>query len=164
MSLFREAFTIYVKGYAKSKALLNDLKLHSRQFRLFLKETQTETLNLDDLLDLPLIYLNETLNIFKEIRHFTCESKRNPSEAPHIDSVILELRSIIELLEMDEHIFFYENNVSSSTLSMRSFVFANKNNTCSNNFELTNLLFQSRTFSNSSLTSSNHSDISTEES
>ena len=99
MSLFREAFTIYVKGYAKSKALLNDLKLHSRQFRLFLKETQTETLNLDDLLDLPLIYLNETLNIFKEIRHFTCESKRNPSEAPHIDSVILELRGFLSYLE-----------------------------------------------------------------
>ncbi|RMZ95206.1 Regulator of G- signaling 3, partial [Brachionus plicatilis] len=40
MSLFKEAFTTYVKGYPKAKELLNDLVLHSKQFRLFLNETQ----------------------------------------------------------------------------------------------------------------------------
>lgn len=50
------------------------------------------------MLDLPLVYLNETLVTFKEIRRFTCESKRNPSEAPHIDSVILDLRTILSQL------------------------------------------------------------------
>ena len=90
LSLFRDAFTSYCKGYSKSKSLFNELKSHSKQFRLFLKETQTKNLKLDSLLDLPIVYLNETLNIFKEIRSFTFESKRSPSEAPHIDSVIFE--------------------------------------------------------------------------
>ena len=95
LNLFREAFTIYAKGHAKSKSLLNELKSHSKQFRLFLNEAQSDNLTLSNLIDLPLIHINETLNCFKQIRRFTCESKRNPSEAPHIDSVIFELRKIL---------------------------------------------------------------------
>ena len=98
MNLFREAFTIYVKGYAKSKELLSELKLHSKQFSLFLKETQTKRLTVDNLLDLPIRYLKKTLNTFKEIKHFTVVSKRNINEI-HIDSVIFDLGNILSSLE-----------------------------------------------------------------
>jgi hypothetical protein len=99
LSLFRDAFTIYVKGYAKSKRLLSELKAHSRQFRLFLDEAQADDLTLANLLDAPMRHMQQTLNTFKQIRRFTCESKRNPSEAPHIDSVIAELKKILSNLE-----------------------------------------------------------------
>ena len=165
MSLFRDAFTIYVKGYAKSKSLLRELKSHSKQFRLFLKETQTEHLNLDDLLDLPLVYLNETLSAFKEIRRFTCESKRNPTETSHIDSVIVELRTILAHSEETEVNLFYENDISiTTTLLMGSCITLNTNNTRFYDNEFTESLYQSKTFqSKSSLTSSSHSEHSTEE-
>ena len=99
LNLFYEAFKIYCNGYLKSKLLYNELKVHSKQFRLFLKETETTTLNLNNLLDLPIIYLNEVLNIFKQIRMHTTESRKNPSEAPHIDSVIFQLRNILSNLD-----------------------------------------------------------------
>jgi len=73
--------------------------LHSKQFRLFLKETQTKRLTVDNLLDLPIRYLNKTLNIFKEIKHFTVVSKRNINEIPHIDSVIFDLDNILSSFE-----------------------------------------------------------------
>ena len=95
LNLFREAFTIYAKGHAKSKCLLADLKSHSKQFRLFLQETQSGNLTLGNLIDLPLIHMHDTLAYFKQIRRCTGESRRSPSEAPHIDSVIFELRKIL---------------------------------------------------------------------
>jgi hypothetical protein len=102
LNLFRDAFTIYVKGYAKSKRLLGELKKHSRQFRLFLDEAQADDLTLANLLDAPVRHMQQTLSTFKQIRRFTCESKRSPSEAPHIDSVIVELKKILANLERDQ--------------------------------------------------------------
>jgi hypothetical protein len=95
MSLFKEAFASYVKGYAKAKELLGELKSHSKQFRLFLSEAQTNNLTLANLIDLPLVHMQKTMDLFKQIRVYTHESKRSPSEAPHIDSVIAELRKIL---------------------------------------------------------------------
>ena len=102
LSLFKEAFTIYIKGYSKSKSLLHELKSHSKQFRLFLKEVQTGSLTLANLLDLPVVHLRQTLEVFVQIRKMTGESKRNPSEAPRIDSVIGELRKLLLSLSSDE--------------------------------------------------------------
>lgn len=102
LSLFKEAFTIYIKGYSKSKSLLHELKSHSKQFRLFLKEVQSGSLTLANLLDLPVVHLRQTLEVFVQIRKMTVESKRNPSEAPRIDSVIGELRKLLLNLSSDE--------------------------------------------------------------
>ena len=84
-----------MRGYARSKSLLSELTKQSKQFRLFLNEVQSDDLTLEHLLDLPLVHMQQTLEIFKQIRRFTYESKRNPSEAPHIDSVIFELKKIL---------------------------------------------------------------------
>lgn len=108
MSLFKDAFTIYIQGYAKAKNLLNELKSHSKQFRLFLNEVQSSNLTLSNLLDLPVVHMHKTLEIFKQIRKYTFESKRNPSEAPHIDSVMLELRKILANLDIDVNQISYE--------------------------------------------------------
>ncbi len=120
INLFREAFTTYTKGYAKSQFLLNDLKSHSKQFRLFLNETQSGSMTINNLINLPLIHITKTLNYFKQIRRLTCESKRNPSEAPHIDSVIFELKKIltnssvsIESLKPESFISFDEDELES---------------------------------------------------
>ena len=121
-------------------------------------------MNLEDLLDLPLVYLKETLNTFKEIRRFTCESKRNPSEAPYIDSVIFEIRSIIDFMGIDEDKFIYQCDSSTSTFFMGSLNVSNINHTCFNNFELTDSFSHCKSFSKSSFASSNYSDFSTEES
>ena len=104
LSLFREAFTIYAKGHAKSKCLLHDLKLHSKQFRMFLKETQSDNLTLGNLIDLPLVYLQETLDCFKRIKHVSSvkENKANVVEAAHIDSVINELYKILYMSAVEE--------------------------------------------------------------
>jgi hypothetical protein len=119
MRLFREAFTIYANGYSKAKALLCELKHQSKQFKLFLKETQTDYLKLETLLDLPLIHMQQTMDIFKQIRCFTYESKKNPAEVPHIDSVILLLRSIFSNLNKHDinHIETMAN-VRSNRLNM----------------------------------------------
>jgi hypothetical protein len=95
MSLFKEAYTIYARGYAKSKSLLAELRRHSKQFRLFLAEVESPELALERFLDLPIMHIHATLDIFKRIRCYTIESRRNPTEAPHIDSVILELKHIL---------------------------------------------------------------------
>lgn len=121
LSLFREAFTTYAKGHAKSKCLLNDLKSHSKQFRLFLNEAQSENMTLSNMMDLPLIHISQTLNYFKQIRRFTCESKRNPSEAPHIDSVIFELRKIINHSAINVESLEYEVFNSDNDESMETY-------------------------------------------
>lgn len=95
MSLFKEAYTIYARGHAKSKSLLAELRRHSKQFRLFLAEVESPELALERFLDLPIMHIHATLDIFKRIRCYTIESRRNPTEAPHIDSVILELKHIL---------------------------------------------------------------------
>ena len=95
MSLFREAFAIYANGYFTSKSLLKELKSQSKQFRLFLNEVQTDDMTLDSLIDTPIIHLQQMLELFQNIRRFTFETKRSPSEAPHIDAVIVDLRKIL---------------------------------------------------------------------
>ncbi|CAF0872471.1 unnamed protein product [Brachionus calyciflorus] len=102
MSLFKEAFATYVKGYPKARDLLNELKSHSKQFRLFLSEAQSNNLTLANLIDLPIVHMQKTMDLFKQIRMYTIESKRNPSEAPHIDSVIVELKKILNLINSNE--------------------------------------------------------------
>ena len=115
LSLFRDAFTIYVKGYAASKSLLGELKAHSKQFRLFLQEVQSEDLTLANLLDLPVVHMQQTLAIFKQIRRFTAESK---SETPHIDSVVGELKQI---LASQEPVVSYTRSVDNSTVESTTF-------------------------------------------
>jgi hypothetical protein len=92
ISLFKEAFTIYVKGYSKSKHLLNELKIHSKQFRLFLREAQSSNLTLKNLLDAPLKHLNQTLFIFKEVKMCTMDI----SELNKIDQIIFDLNNILD--------------------------------------------------------------------
>ena len=105
ISLFKDALTIYAQGYSKSKSLYDELTAHSKQFRLFLKEVQTPpAMTLSAFLDMPIVQIQKTLELFKQIRKFTPESKRNPSEAPHIDSVIFELRRILSNLNTDDNI------------------------------------------------------------
>ena len=111
-----------------------------------------------------MVYLNETLSTFKKIRRFTCESKRNPSEAHYIDSVIFEIRSIIDLMGIVEDKFIYDFDSTNSTFFIGSLIVSNINHTCFNNFELTNSFSHCKSFSKSSFVSSNHSDLSTEES
>lgn len=98
MSLFKEAYTLYARGHHKSKSLLAELRQHSKQFRLFLTEVESGELSLQRSLDLPIVHIQRTLDIFKQIRGFTLESRRNPAEAPHIDSVIFELRNVLSNL------------------------------------------------------------------
>lgn len=95
MALFKEAYTLYARGHHKSKCLLAELRQHSKQFRLFLSEVEYGELTLERSLDLPVVHVQRTLEIFKRIRGFTLESRRQPAEAPHIDSVILELRAVL---------------------------------------------------------------------
>lgn len=95
MALFREAYTLYARGHHAAKSLLAELRQHSKQFRLFLGEVESNELSLERALDLPVTHVQRTLEIFKRIRGFTLESRRNPTEAPHIDSVIFELRAIL---------------------------------------------------------------------
>lgn len=96
LNLFREAFTIYVKGHSQSKRLLSDLKYHSKQFRLFVRETQSGNLTLSNLIDLPLVHIQETLYCFKHIKRFTAEANLDlDSDHLHIESVIAELEKIL---------------------------------------------------------------------
>lgn len=98
MALFRDAYTLYARGHHSAKSLLAELRQHSKQFRLFLTEVESPELTLECALDLPVTHVQRTLEIFKRIRGFTLESRRNPAEAPHIDSVIFELRSVLAQL------------------------------------------------------------------
>lgn len=146
LNLFRDAFTIYVKGYAKSKRLLGELKKHSRQFRLFLDEAQADDLTLANLLDAPVRHMQQTLSTFKQIRRFTCESKRSPSEAPHIDSVIVELKKILVNLERDQ--------VTTSKTSCMSETYKNKSVSTASSEYTTFFMTESTIFSSySSMTS-----------
>ena len=99
-----------------------------QQFRLFLKETQTKQLTLDNLLDLPIRYLYETLNVFKEIKQFTIiESKSKTIELSHFDSITFDLCNILSNLEdkestllsnIDEsksYFYDYDDDYTSST-------------------------------------------------
>lgn len=95
LNLFREAFTIYIKGHGTSKCLLNDLKSHSQEFRLFVNETQSGNLTLSNLIDLPLIHIHGTLNCFKQIKKFTTIVDNNSVDSAHIDAVISDLRRIL---------------------------------------------------------------------
>ncbi len=95
LNLFREAFTIYAIGYATSKCLLSDLKIHSYEFRMFVNETQSGNLTLSNLIDMPLMHIKETLDCFKTIKKFTTEINQNSPDTPHIDTVITDLRKIL---------------------------------------------------------------------
>lgn len=95
MALFRDAYTLYARGHASARSLLADLRRHSKQFRLFLDEVESAELSLERSIDLPVAHVQRTLDIFKRIRAYTLESRRNPAEAPHIDSVIFELRAVL---------------------------------------------------------------------
>lgn len=148
LNLFREAFTTYAKGHAKSKCLLEDLKSHSKQFRLFLGETQSGNLTLSNLIDLPLIHIYDTLAYFKQIRRFTVESKRNPAEAPHIDSVIFELRKILNNSKMSVEELQQENFVECDEDESESY-----EDTCFGQEDFsTNSLFMSTTINDVTLT------------
>jgi hypothetical protein len=92
ISLFKEAFIIYVRGYSKSKHLLNELKMHSKQFRLFLREAQSSNLTLKSLIDSPLKHLNQTLFIFKQVKMCTMDA----SELNKIDQIIFDLNIILD--------------------------------------------------------------------
>ena len=104
MSLFKEAYTLYARGHHAAKSLLSELREHSKQFRLFLSEVESAELTLQRALDLPIVHVKRTLEIFKQIRAFTLESRRNPAEAPHIDSVIFELRAVLANLQVSSNI------------------------------------------------------------
>ena len=104
MSLFKEAYTLYARGHHNAKSLLCELREHSKQFRLFLSEVESAELTLQRALDLPIVHVKRTLEIFKQIRAFTLESRRNPAEAPHIDSVIFELRAVLANLQASSNV------------------------------------------------------------
>ena len=95
LRVFCDAFAFYVAGYSASKALLGELVAHSKQFRRFLREMQSDDLTVSNLLDLPLVHMQHVIDIFERIRQFTCESKRFPSEMSHIDSVLREFKKIM---------------------------------------------------------------------
>lgn len=121
MSLFREAYTMYARGHHAAKSLLAELGQHSKQFRLFLAEVESNELTLERALDLPVSHVQRTLDIFKRIRGFTHESRRNPTEAPHIDSVIFELRSVLANLA--------NSSVSAAAKGVSSVVFEDDDET-----------------------------------
>ncbi len=114
LNLFREAFTIYVKGHATSKCLLNDLKSHSQEFRLFVNETQSGNLTLSNLIDLPLIHVQGTLNCFKQIRKFTTTIDNNLMDSSHIDSVINDLRKILSYASCAENLSLQDVDLTSA--------------------------------------------------
>ena len=126
MSLFKEAFSTYVKGYAKAKSLLSELVSHSKQFRLFLNETQSAKLTLANLIDLPIVHMQKTMDLFKQIKMYTMDSKPSPSEAPHIDSVIVELKKILNIIDSNEikfnQVFYDELMFSKLDESQNSFI------------------------------------------
>ena len=132
MCLFRDAFTIYVAGYARAKSLLRELKQQSKQFRLFLDETECDGLRLSTLLDLPLRHIQRTLGIFMQMRRVSVEVAAN-DELTHIDSLCGTLRGILahvdtstlETLDDDEvtrSLAFSISSCSSSTSSFSSTV------------------------------------------
>lgn len=114
LNLFREAFTIYIKGHGTSKCLLNELKSHSQEFRLFVNETQSGNLTLSNLIDLPLIHIQGTLNCFKQIRKFTTIVDNNSVDSAHIDLVISDLRKILSHSNCAENINLEEIDLTSA--------------------------------------------------
>jgi hypothetical protein len=112
VALFRDALSIYAKGYLAARGLYTELRAHSRQFRLFLNEVQSSDMTLSGFLSAPLVHLQRTLALFKRIRACTPESPRRPSEAPHIDSIVLELRQILAHVDSavsDDTVFMNDN-------------------------------------------------------
>lgn len=105
LNLFREAFTIYAKGHATSRCLLNELKSHSQEFRMFVNETQSGKLTLSNLIDFPLIHIQETLNCFRQIlKHTNNEANHESKDTPHIESVIEELRRILSYSNIESNL------------------------------------------------------------
>lgn len=140
LSLFRDAFAIYLKGYYKSISLLNDLKKNSKQIRFFLKEVETSQLKLSQMIVSPITHIKNTLSIFKEIRKYTPESRRNPTEAPHIDSIIFELKNLLQSLNdedtknicnfgMDYYDEYEMDTTSTTTFCMASSILSSINET-----------------------------------
>ena len=46
--------------------------------------------------------MQKTMDLFKQIKMYTMDSKPSPSEAPHIDSVIVELKKILNIIDSNE--------------------------------------------------------------
>jgi hypothetical protein len=109
LNLFREAFTIYAKGHATSRCLLGELKSNCQQFRMFLNETQSGSLTLSNLIDMPLVHIHETLGCFKTIKKFTTEINQSSPDTPHIDVVIADLRKILSHASLAEDLSLDRN-------------------------------------------------------
>jgi hypothetical protein len=171
LSLFRDAFGIYLKGYYKSISLLNDLKKNSKQIRFFLKEVETSQLKLSQMIESPITHIKNTLAIFKEIRKYTPESRRNPTEAPHIDSIIFELKNLLQSLNeedikkrndfgMDYDEEYEMDTTSTTTFCMASSIISSINQTSifsktANKYEISSCC-SSSTSSTSTLPNTDH--------
>ena len=123
ISLFKDAFTTYAQGYSGSKALYAELTAHSRQFRLFLAEVESaHSLTLSAFLDRPLVHIQRTLELLKQIRHNNNNNMSSSSnnEASQIDSVLIELRKILANLSTGDHIALKQDSGSLSMTTNNS--------------------------------------------
>ena len=128
MRLFHDAFATYVSGHAAATRLYAELCAHSKQFRLFLDETQQQPdlLTLAKLIDLPLVHLQRTLDILRAIQaaagasntiSSSSSSLISSTEMGHLAHVIAELS---DMLAHTDDMFCKQQSSSKSCAQRRS--------------------------------------------